>query len=79
MPETKAMSCPNCSQPAMRTGNEITCENCDATFVITKKQGAKVKEFGQIQDHENRIQVLEKSVKPVEPQKPEEESEENDL
>lgn len=64
----KATSCPNCQKPAMRSGNEITCENCDATFVITKKQEAKVKEFGQIEDHEQRIQKLEGSASGNEPQ-----------
>lgn len=62
MAEQKAVICPNCQKPAIQVGNEITCENCDATFVITKKHEAKVKEFGQIQDHENRIRKLEQFI-----------------
>ncbi len=79
MTESKATSCPNCQKPAIQVGNEITCEHCDATFVITKKQEATVKEFGTIQDHENRIKALEKSVKPVEPQTQEQEPEDDEL
>ena len=68
MAEPRATICPNCQKPAMRTGNEITCEHCDATFVITKKQEIEVKEFGAIQDHENRILALEGKNKPPEPE-----------
>lgn len=62
MAETTATICPNCQKPALRTGDEITCENCDAVFTITKKQEAKVKEFGLIQNHEERITQLEKFI-----------------
>lgn len=55
----QAIVCPNCQQLAIRTGNEIACENCDAIFTITKKQGAKVKQLGPIEDHEKRISALE--------------------
>jgi len=68
MAEPKATICPNCQQPAIRTGNEIACETCDATFVITKKQGAKVKQIGISE----RIDLLEKEVfaekSPAEPE-----------
>ena len=63
----KATKCPNCQQPAIRSGNEITCENCDATFVIRKKQGAKVKQIGTIEDHEKRIEILESLIPDNEP------------
>jgi len=59
MAETTATICPNCQKPALRTGDEITCENCDAVITITKKQEGRVKNFGKIQDHENRIEQLE--------------------
>lgn len=74
--QPKATSCPNCQQPAIRSGNEITCEACDAVFMVTKKQGAKVKELGPIEDHERRIQALE-GLHPAkqEPQKQEMEQE----
>lgn len=66
--QPKATTCPNCQKPALRSGNEITCESCDAVFVITKKQEVKVKEFGQLKDHEQRIQKLEGSASSNEPQ-----------
>jgi len=31
-------TCPNCLGAATKTGNEITCEKCDASFRITKQQ-----------------------------------------
>ena len=74
MSETKAISCPNCGKPAIRTGNEIACEHCDAEFVITKKQDTQLKGMGRLDDHEKRLKALEQT----EPQKiePEEETEE---
>lgn len=83
MSEKKEIYCPNCQQLAVKEGNEITCEICDAVFVITKKEGAKVKQIGSIEDHEKRIIQLEsiitpepepKPVEPVEPVEPEETS-----
>jgi len=83
MPEEKpkATSCPNCLKPAIRVGNEVTCEHCDAIFVITKKQGAKVKDFGQLRDHEERLKKLEAlTASEQAPEKPEQETEpEEDL
>ena len=70
MPEEKpkAVYCPNCQGPATRTGNEITCETCDATFTITKKDGAKVKKLGPIQDHEDRLKKIEAKIFVDEPE-----------
>jgi uncharacterized Zn finger protein (UPF0148 family) len=51
--------CPNCQQPAIRTGNEIFCEQCDTTFTITQKQGATVKQIGPIDELRGRIEKLE--------------------
>lgn len=61
MPEEqpKATNCPNCQKPAIRSGSEITCTNCDAVFVITKKEGAKVKELGPLDDIRGRLDKLE--------------------
>ena len=74
--QAKAITCPNCGKPALRSGDEITCEYCDAEFVITKKQETQVKQFGKIDDHEKRLQALEQSAG-KEPQKSEpEETEE---
>ena len=76
MPETKAISCPNCGKPATRTGNEIACEYCDTEFVITKKQETQVKQFGKSEDHEKRITQLESKAPEENPQKTEQEEEE---
>ena len=76
MSETKAISCPSCGKPAMRTGNEITCEHCDAEFVITKKQETQVKQFGRMDDHETRLKKLEDAAFSTAQQKPETEEEE---
>jgi len=54
----KAAYCPNCNGPALKSGNEITCEKCDGVFTISRA-GVKVKSIGSIQDHENRIAALE--------------------
>jgi uncharacterized Zn finger protein (UPF0148 family) len=51
--------CPNCQQPAIRTGNEIYCEKCDTTFTITQKQGATVKQIGPLDELRGRIEKLE--------------------
>ena len=70
--------CPNCGQLAIKEGNEITCEHCDVVFTITRKEGAKVKQLGSIEDHEKRISLLESrnppEPEPVEHDEPEETS-----
>lgn len=30
--------CPNCLEKAVKVGNEVTCDKCDASFRITKQQ-----------------------------------------
>ncbi|MBA7518485.1 hypothetical protein ES705_10555 [subsurface metagenome] len=71
--------CPNCRQPAVRTGNEIACENCDAVFVITKKEGPKIKQLGPLKDLTKRVELLEAAqpTQPVDPG-PEDDQDEND-
>jgi len=64
----KATFCPNCQQPATQIGNEITCDACDAIFTITKKNGAKVKKLGPIQDHEERLKKIEAKIFIEEPE-----------
>jgi len=75
-PKPEIVFCPNCRRPATRIGNEITCEKCDATFTITRKE-AKIKTIGSIQDHEDRISKIEATIFPPEnpPPEPEPESE----
>ena len=77
MAETKAVSCPNCNKPAIKTGNEINCEFCDTEFVITKKNETQVKQFGRFEDLENRIKKLEGTASSSEPKQTE--SEEEDI
>lgn len=70
--ESKITFCPNCQQPATRTGNEIACESCDAVFVIKQKEGIKVKQVGPIEDLRKRVERLESLVPGEEPEpKPE--------
>jgi len=56
--EKKAVACPNCNQPAIKQGNEIACENCDAVFTFSKT-GAKVKSVGKIDELDKRLTALE--------------------
>lgn len=60
--KNKPVYCPNCQQPAIRQGNEIICEKCDATYTITKKDGAKVKQVGRIEQVEQDIATLKTKV-----------------
>jgi uncharacterized Zn finger protein (UPF0148 family) len=62
-------TCPNCQQPAVRTGNEIFCEACDTTFAFTEKKGATVKRLGPLEIVNERLdrieQLLASSNKPA--------------
>lgn len=75
----KATQCPSCQQPAIRSGNEVTCEKCDATFIVTRKQGAKLKQVGAIEDLQQRVESIEarlpgeEPTQPVEPKTPDDE------
>ena len=57
--EPTKISCPNCSKDAIKEGNKITCETCDATFTITKTGGARVKESGRLDNIEKRLENVE--------------------
>jgi len=57
--KSEIVFCPNCQQPALREGNEITCEKCDAIYRITKTDGAKVKSQGRLDFLEERIEKIE--------------------
>lgn len=50
-------TCPNCLGPAIKVGNEITCEKCDASFRITKQQN-KLKDIRI----SRRLDLLEEKV-----------------
>lgn len=73
--------CPNCSGLATRDGNEITCENCDATFTIKRTGAAKVKTLGRLENLEAQVLELQERIaprlvpskpRPAEPEEPEE-------
>lgn len=49
------VSCPNCLGPAIREGNKITCESCDAVFTFTKTGVAKLKDIGRLNALEERM------------------------
>jgi len=52
---SKEIYCPNCQQLAIKEGNEITCENCDSVFSVTKTGPAKVKDMGRLKTLEERV------------------------
>ena len=63
--------CPSCGEPAIKEGNKITCEKCDAVFRVTT-EGPKLEKTGVLDDHERRLTELEgKASKPAEPEKKE--------
>lgn len=75
--EPKQTNCPNCLGQAIKEGNKIICETCDATFTFTKTGGAKLKEIGKLNDHEERISHLESLLPGQEPEpKPKDKPEE---
>ena len=58
---SEKIPCPNCLEPAEKSGNKIICQACDSTFVITKTGGAKVKEIGWKENIENRVKKIEEN------------------
>jgi hypothetical protein len=54
MPSEK-VNCPSCGGPAIKEGNIITCENCDAEFTFTKTGEAKIKDIGRLKTLEERV------------------------
>ena len=60
--KVKPCLCPNCQKPAIKDGNEIICEHCDATYEIRQKQGARVKKLGALEDLTKRVEKLEASI-----------------
>lgn len=51
--------CPCCGQPAVKDGNKITCENCDAVFEVKKTGSATVKKLGPIDFINQRLDKIE--------------------
>ena len=76
--ETKKVICPNCYGPAIKEGNKIVCETCDATFTFTKTGAAKVQDIGRLNALEKRVDRLDsllpgqepESKEPGEPEEP---------
>lgn len=54
--------CPNCQRDAIRVGNKITCEACDAIFEIKKTGAAQVKKVGPYADLLERVKKIEGKV-----------------
>lgn len=57
--ESKKATCPNCLGEAIKEGNKIICEICDATFTFTKTGGARIKEIGRLNALEERMERTE--------------------
>ena len=56
---SEKVQCPNCLQPAEKTGNKITCTACDSVLTVTRTGGAKVVEAGWKEKLEKRVGFLE--------------------
>ncbi len=76
--KSKIAFCPNCHQPAIKQGNEIICESCDATFAFRKTGGAKVKETGKIEELDKRLSAVESQLGSDEPDQQQEPPESQD-
>lgn len=57
MPEK--VQCPNCMEPAEKSGNKITCVACDSVLTVTRTGGAKLVDAGWKAKIEERLGVLE--------------------
>lgn len=80
MPEDpKKISCPGCAGIAVKEGDKIICETCDATFTITKTGGAKLKEIGRLDNIEKRLDHVESLLPGQEPEPVEDEPEETPI
>jgi len=58
------VQCPNCLEPAEKSGNTIICAACDATYKITKTGAATVAQLGRVEKLEKRVDSLEKLLSP---------------
>lgn len=65
--ETKKIVCPNCLGEAIKEGNKIICETCDATFTFTKTGAAKVENVGRLDSLEKRVDRIETFIPGQEP------------
>lgn len=77
--KTKKIVCPNCGARAIKDGNKIVCESCDATYSFKKTGGAKVLDIGRLDSIESRLSHVESLLPgqdpdPAEPDEPEEDS-----
>ena len=76
-PKQIEINCPNCLSPAIKEGNKIICETCDATFTFNKTGGAKVLEIGRLDSLTKRMDAIESLILPHE-SKPESEPKQTD-
>jgi len=68
--EKKIIDCPNCGGKAVKDGNKIICDSCDATFTITRTGAAKVADVGRFQTIEDRLDKIESVLPGQEPEPP---------
>lgn len=72
--EPKKIVCPNCGARAIKEGNKIVCEDCDATYSFKKTGGAKVLDIGRLESIEERLNRVESLLPgdpdPADPQDP---------
>lgn len=69
--------CPNCTAPALKEGNKITCEKCDAVFAITRAGSAKVVDLNimqRVKQLEDEVATLKGNKQPAD-QQPKQENE----
>lgn len=78
MGESKKIVCPNCLGPAIKEGNKIICENCDATFTFTKTSGAKLETIGRLEAVEKRLDRIDSLLPGEEPEVSEETSDDDE-
>jgi len=67
MAKETTMYCPNCGRAAIREGNNLTCEACDAVFVF-KRTGPTVKQVGRLKAIEDRLDKVESLLPGGEPE-----------
>lgn len=67
MDESKKVFCPNCLGEAIKEGNKIICQVCDATFTFTKTGAAKVEKIGRLDSLEKRVDRIETFIPGQEP------------
>lgn len=58
------VQCPNCLEPAEKSGNKITCVTCDAVFEIKRTGAANVVKLGEVEALKGRVSAIEALLAP---------------